>query len=109
MLVTNENRKSPYAINHRPTVSPGLSNVNRINNQENSKSQLDAENKSLRDRLALKEKELFQKDKIIKDLQEKISKLEIENRNLKRECSLIKQIKFLFIYFIFPSFNSEQQ
>jgi predicted RNase H-like nuclease (RuvC/YqgF family) len=76
-------------VNYKPNVSSGISSGNnndRILNFDNSKSNLETENKFLRKSLELKEKEIFQKDKIIKDLQEKISKLEIENINLKRQC-----------------------
>lgn len=88
MIITNENKKSPYSIISRSNIYSGIgNNNNRINNNDDSKSHLEAENKLLRERLAYREKELFQKDKMIKDLQEKISKLEIENRNLKRESN----------------------
>jgi len=96
MILTNENRphtSTPYdAINSycKATVSPGINvHYNRNRNNENFKSLLETENKLLREKLALKEKEIFRKDKTIKDLQDKISKMEIENKNLKGECDKI--------------------
>lgn len=79
MIITNENRNSPYVINPKPSISTGISNF------ENSKSNLETENKILKEKLTKKEKELIIKDKTIKDLQDKITKLEIENRNLRSQ------------------------
>lgn len=107
-MITNENRQSPYYINNRTTVSPGTSSLNNRNpnNNENSNNHFETENKILRERLALKEKEIFQKDKHIKDLHDKISKLEIENRNLKRESNKkINKNLFFNLFYL----TSEQQ
>jgi len=49
---------------------------------------LEYENKKLKEKLSEKERELLQKDSIINELRNKINRLEIENRNLKRECMI---------------------
>lgn len=57
----------------------------------------------MREKIAVKEKELSNKDKIIMELKHKILTLETENKNLKRNCKIILIILNCCLYFIFSN------
>jgi len=86
IYLKNDSKDLPFNIQSNNKNNINYKDLYKVSNIENPKSYLETENRKLREKIATKEKELIQKDKIIRELKDKISKLETENRNLKRNC-----------------------